>query len=167
MVHLRRSLPWDQVAPSTRQVEQTILTAVFIIFRLQIATSPSGARLTSSSVWDQRVLPLRHGDFGLQMSSSVQADAALLSGAAMAQAASNGSKDTCIPFNGGCRLSLLAVWQRVYDETTDTCGWTLAGPWLDCGYSSSFCCFRQRYDASCATSCIESGERLRWCFLSR
>ena len=69
-------------------------------------------------------LPPRLGGFGLRMTSSLEADAALLSGAAMAQAASNGDKYFCLPFNGGRRQSYLAVWQRVYDETTNTRGWT-------------------------------------------
>jgi hypothetical protein len=124
MVHLQRSLTWDQVAPSTRQVEQAILEAISTILRLPTASGPNGARLTSSSVLEQMVLPLRHGGFGLRMTSSLEADAALLSGAATAQAALDGGKDFCLPFDGGRRHSLLAVWQRVYDETSDTCGWT-------------------------------------------
>ena len=64
MVHLQRSLPWDQVAPSTQQEEQAILRAISTIFRLSIATCPNGARLTSSSVLELKVLPLlRHGGF--------------------------------------------------------------------------------------------------------
>jgi hypothetical protein len=113
MVHLQRSLTWDQVAPSTRQVEQAILEAISTILRLPTASGPNGARLTSSSVLEQMVLPLRHGGFGLRMTSLLEADAALLSGAATAQAALDGGKDSCLPFDGGRRHSLLAVWQRV------------------------------------------------------
>ena len=58
MVHLQRSLPWDQVAPSTRQVEQVVLEAISTIFRLPSAIGPEGAREASTTVLQQMVLPL-------------------------------------------------------------------------------------------------------------
>ena len=123
MVHLQRSLPWDQVAPSTRQVEQAVLEAISTIFRLPSAIGPEGARVASTTVLQQMVLPLRHGGLGLRMTSSIEADAALLSGAAMAEAAMYGGKDTCMPFNGASRPPLLEVWRRVFDDCADDCGW--------------------------------------------
>ena len=68
------------------------------------------------------VLALRHGGFGLRMTSPVEADAALLSGVAMDQADFNGGIYFYLPFDGGHRISLLAVCQRVNDETIDSCG---------------------------------------------
>ena len=57
------------------------------------------------------------------MTSSIEADAALLSGSAMAEAAMYGAKDTCTPFNRARRLPLLEVWRRVFDDCADICGW--------------------------------------------
>ena len=55
--------------------------------------------------------------------TSIEADAALLSGAAMAEAAMYGGKDTCLPFNGARRPPLLEVWRRVFDDCVDDSGW--------------------------------------------
>ena len=59
----------------------------------------------------------------MRMTSSIEGDAALLSGAAMAEAAMYRGKDTCMPFNGARRLPLLEVWRRVFDDCADDCGW--------------------------------------------
>ena len=69
------------------------------------------------------VLPLRHGGLGLRMTSSIEADVALPYGAAMAEAAMYGGKDTCMPFEVARRLPLLEVWRRVFDDCADVFGW--------------------------------------------
>ena len=79
------------------------------MFRLPSTIGPEGARVASTSVLQQMVLPLRHGGLGLRMTSSIEADAALLSRAAMAEAALYGGKDTCMPFNGARWLPLVEV----------------------------------------------------------
>ena len=74
------------------------------------------------------VLPLRHSGLGLRMSSSIEADAALLSGVAIAEVTmyvhSNlyGGKDTCLPCNGARRLPLLEFWLWVFDDCAGVCG---------------------------------------------
>ena len=100
-------------------------------------------------------LSLRHGDFGSRMPSSIEADVALVSREAMAEAIEvfllfsslfsslffslspsfplrcntwqkllfPWSKDTCMPFNGARRLSLLEAWRRVFNNCAEVCGW--------------------------------------------
>ena len=122
MVHFQRSLPWDQVAPRTRQVDQTILEAMSTILCLSSAIAPDGAQLASSTVLQQMVLPVRHGRMGLRMTFSIEAGAALLSGAAIAEAALYGGMDTCLHFNGARQLPWLEVWQRAFDDCAEVCG---------------------------------------------
>ena len=53
----------------------------------------------------------------------MEADAALLTSAAIAEAALHGGMDTCLPFNGARRLPLLEVWGQVFDDCAEVCGW--------------------------------------------
>ena len=63
------------------------------------------------------VLPFVLGRCNVQMTSSVEADAAILSGAATAQAEMNEVTDSCLPFNGAHWLPSMAAWQRIFDRT--------------------------------------------------
>lgn len=123
MQFLQRTLPWTHLAAPTRRVEQSILEAVASIFRLPSAAGPTGACVPSGREAQQLSLPLRHGGFGLNFSSALQADAALVSGASMAQSALTGSMAALLPFEGRARAPLVAVWQRVFDAAAEACGW--------------------------------------------
>jgi hypothetical protein len=68
-------------------------------------------------------LPLRHGGFGLRRITAVEADAALLSGAASAQVAMAEGPAACRPFEGASRAPLLETWQRVFDAVGSDCEW--------------------------------------------
>ena len=57
------------------------------------------------------------------MTSSIEVDAALLTRAAMAEAAMYGDKDSCMPLNGARPLPLLEVRRRVFDDYADVGGW--------------------------------------------
>ena len=103
--------------------QKTLLKNVACIFRLRAAVGPAGARVLGSQKVQQLSLPLRHGGFGLRFSSDLEADAALISGAAMVQSALTGSMDACLPFVGPTRAPLVAARQRVFDDDATACGW--------------------------------------------
>ena len=67
----------------------------------------------------QITLPVRHGGFGLRTTSSVQADAALLAGAAKAQHAMADAAASSRPFDGASRPALQEAWTRVWAELGD------------------------------------------------
>ena len=64
-------------------------------------------------------LPLRHAGMGLRAVQAIEADAALVSGAAKAEAAVANGPDSCKPFSGASRPGLHTTWQRVYDYAGD------------------------------------------------
>ena len=68
-------------------------------------------------------LPLRHGVFGLRNTTRTEADAALLSGAAMAQSSLAEGSAACQPFRGLMRISLMEAWHRVFETVREECGW--------------------------------------------
>ena len=108
MVHLQHLLPWDQLALSTGQVEKAILEAHWRSFSLQYCFATNSTTLQARRV-------------GLRTTFSIEA--ALLSGAAMADAALYRGMDTSLPYNGACWLPLLEVWRRVFDDCAKVCGW--------------------------------------------
>ena len=106
MHHLLRTTPWAQLEAATQEMERAICDAVATIFRLP---EQGGARARK-----QMTLPLRHAGFGLGAVQAVEADAALLSGAARAQAAMQDGPVACQPFSGAARPALLAAWHGVH-----------------------------------------------------
>ncbi|MES2940453.1 MAG: reverse transcriptase domain-containing protein, partial [Pseudomonadota bacterium] len=106
MAHLLRTVRWELLEPSTRAVERAVSDAVADIFRLP----ERGAERARQ----QMTLPLRHGGLGLRVVQAVEADAALLSGAAKAQAAMLDGPEACRPFCGASRPPLLARWPAVH-----------------------------------------------------
>ena len=82
--HLKRTVPWELLAESTQRVEGAIEEAAAAIFALP--AEPPGIQPTTKAR-TQLSVPMRHGGFGLQRTDAAAADAALLSGAASAQAA--------------------------------------------------------------------------------
>ena len=107
MLHLLRTTPWAQLEDATREMERAICDAVATIFRLP----EQGA----DRAREQMTLPLRHAGFGLRKVQAVEADAALLSGAARAQAAMCDGPEACQPFSSAARPALLAAWHGVHD----------------------------------------------------
>ena len=85
MKHLQRTVPWELVCQSTGAVEAAIQSAVAAIFRLPVAADPTRVQVALQPKL-QIKLPLRHAGFGLNNITLLKAEAALLSGAAMAQA---------------------------------------------------------------------------------
>jgi hypothetical protein len=115
MAHLMRTTPWPQLEPSTRKVEEAISNAATTIFRV--------AEHNTTSARHQMTLPLRHAGMGLRAVQAIEADAALVSGAAKAEAAVANGPDSCKPFSGASRPGLLTTWQRVYDYAGDEQKW--------------------------------------------
>ena len=107
MHHLLRTTPWPQLEAATQEMERAISDAVATIFRVP----EQGATRARK----QMTLPLRHAGFGLRAVQAVEADAALLSGAARAQAAMRDGPVACQPFSGAARPALLAAWHGVHD----------------------------------------------------
>jgi hypothetical protein len=122
MNHLLRTVPWEQVCESMGAVETAIQSAVAAIFRLPAAADPTSV-LVAPQPKLQIKLPLRHGGFGLRTITSIEAEAALLSGAAMAQANLVEGLPECRPFDGLMRPTLLAAWHRVFADAGEECGW--------------------------------------------
>ena len=79
MVHLQRLQPWDQVPRSACQLDLAIIKAMSPIFHFPSAIGSDGARLASRTALRQMVRPERHRGLGLWKTSSLEADAALLS----------------------------------------------------------------------------------------
>ena len=123
MAHLQRNLPWAQVVESTRAVEGAILEAAAAVFHLPACDDPARACGTAGREREQMTLPLRHGGFGLRVVTAVEADAALASGAAKAQAAMAQGPAACRPFEGASRAPLLETWRRVFDDVAADCKW--------------------------------------------
>ena len=123
MAHLMRTVLWPQLQADTSRVEQAILGAVAAIFRLPTPGVAANATTASDRALEQMKLPLRHGGFGLRSVSALEADAALVSAAAKAQAAVATGPEACHPFTGAARPPLLAAWHRVFDNVADACEW--------------------------------------------
>ena len=122
MAHLQRAVPWALLAASMRRVEQTLIAATAALFRLSAgpgAAAPTGVTTAPPNLLQQITLPVRHGGFGLQTTSPVEADAALLSGAAKAQHAMAAAAVRSRPFDGASRPALQAAWDRVWDGVGD------------------------------------------------
>jgi hypothetical protein len=123
MAHLMRTVPWPQLQADTGRVEQAVLAAVATIFRLPAPGTAAGADTASERAIAQMQLPLRHGGFGLRSVSALEADAALVSSVAMAQAAVAAGPEACHPLAGAARPAVMAAWHRVYDDVAATCEW--------------------------------------------
>ena len=122
MAHLRRAVPWSLLAASVRRVEQVLIAATAALFRLSAgpdAAAPAGVSTAPPALLEQITLPVRHGGFGLHTTSSVEADAALLSGAAKAQHAMAGAAASSRPFDGNSRPALQAAFDRVWGDIGD------------------------------------------------
>jgi hypothetical protein len=115
MAHLMRTMPWEQAGPSTQRVEAAICDAVQAIFKVP----PHGVHRER----DQMLLPLRHAGLGLRLVQPIEADAALVSGAAKAHAAMVSAPGALQPFSGAARAPLLEAWQRVFDYGAAACEW--------------------------------------------
>ena len=116
MAHLQRTTPWAQVEESTRAVEGEIVETFAGILRLPTQADPAGWGRASGREREQLALPLRHGGFGLRKATAIEADAALLSGAAKAQAAMAEGPAACRPFEGASRAPLVEKWHGVFDD---------------------------------------------------
>ena len=122
--HLKRTVPWDQLAECTRRVEAAIENAAAAIFALPDGDD-AAAKTTRDAAIEQMTLPQRHGGFGLPRTTRDEADAAYLSGAAMAESALEDGAPECRPFSaeGGARAGLEERWQRLHGDLADKCGW--------------------------------------------
>jgi hypothetical protein len=123
MAHCARALPWQFAAPGTRRVEQAILEAAGSIFRLPAVAGPAGARVAAGREAQQLLLPLRHGGFGLRAMSALEADAAHVASAALAQATLADGLACSLPFTAPTRAALLVVWRRVFDAMAADLEW--------------------------------------------
>ena len=123
MVHLQRTVDWRHLAPSTRRVEQAVLSAVAELFKLPMGEGPGGSAPVPGSAVQQLLLPIRHGGFGLRATSGLSADAAFLSGAATAQSVMAEAPVRFRPFTGVGVASLRGKWQRVHDALAVDCQW--------------------------------------------
>ena len=123
--HLKRTVPWDLLAEGTQRVESAILDAAAAIFELRTDNSGETASMREAAM-QQLTLPQRHAGFGLRRASRDDADAALLSGAAMAQAALADGAAACRPFDadGAVRAGLEERWQRLHPAYAADCGWS-------------------------------------------
>jgi hypothetical protein len=123
MAHLPRTLTWEQLETATRRVEAAVLAAAAAVFKLPAPTERGGTDLAVVDARKQLALSTRHGGFGLRAVTALEADAALVSGAAAAQAALAGGQDQVMPFDGETRPALLEAWHRVYDALSEPCEW--------------------------------------------
>ena len=121
MAHLKRTVPYEILARHIGEVENVIFAATASIFRLQRELSPTYV-LTDVEAALQMRLPLRHGGFGLPNTTPAEADAALLSGVAMAQSNLAEGLAACQPFGGLMRTSLIEAWHRVFKAVNKECG---------------------------------------------
>ena len=129
--HLKRSVPWELLADSTRCVERAIEEAAAAIFALP--EEPPGV---ASPARQQLSLPMRHGGFGLRRTDAAAADAALLAGAASAQTALAAAPACLQPLADGSasRAELLPRWQALHDAHAGNCGWDDAARDLPAGF---------------------------------
>ena len=81
-----------------------VYDAIFVLMQL---TTQCGFLLVVTL--DHMDLPRRYRGLSLRMISSIEADVALLSSAAMAEAALYGAIETCLSSNGARQLPLLEV----------------------------------------------------------
>jgi hypothetical protein len=123
MEHLKRTVPWELLAASTRRVERAVQGAAAVIF--QLPADAAGAEACKPALLQQMTLPLRWAGFGLRTASEDSADAALLSGAAAAQAAMADGEAAFRPLDEGsaARAGLLPRWQRLFDGYGEQCEW--------------------------------------------
>lgn len=116
MLHLQRTVDWELLAPATRRVEDGLVTAAARIFRLPTGEGPAGCAPVASPKVAQLLLPVRHGGFGLRVTSQVEAKAAFLAGAATAQRVMAEGPSEFRPFDGPARPALLQRWHDVLDS---------------------------------------------------
>ena len=121
--HLKRTVPWQRLAATVRRVEAAIQKAAAAIFELP--PDPDGVAACRPDLLEQLTLPLRHGGFGLHAMCETEADAALLSGAAIGQNVMAEGPVACRPLepDSAMRAQLLPRWQRVHEQCHEQCGW--------------------------------------------
>ena len=121
MAHLKRTVPWELLARHVGEVENIIHAAIASIFRLQQGLGPTYV-LTEVVAALQMRLPLRHGVFWLRNTTPVEADAALLSGAAMTQYNLAEGPAACQPFRGLMRtVRLCLLCSLCFSISLDSC----------------------------------------------
>ena len=122
--HLQRTVPWDDLADSTQRVEQALVDAASAIWALDMGDDADAVR-ERDEARERFTLPQRHGGFGLPRATRDAADAALLSGAALAEAALADGAAACRPFNadGGVRAGFVERWQRLQARFAAACDW--------------------------------------------
>ena len=91
----------------------------------ELPADPGQAAPCRPDLLEQLTLPLRHAGFGLHVMSETEADAALLTGAAIGQNVMAEGPAACRPLEPGSamRALLLPRWQRVHAECHADCGW--------------------------------------------
>jgi hypothetical protein len=123
MEHLKRTVPWELLAAPTQRVERAVQAASAKLW--QLPADPAGVEVCEPEVLRQMTLPQRRGGFGLRVTTAAGADAALLSGAATAEAAFAGGEAVFLPLhqNNAARAPLLERWHGLHDRYADKCGW--------------------------------------------
>ena len=123
MEHLKRTVPFELLRVSLQSVERELQDAAARVF--QLPADPAGNAACAPDVLEQLTLPLRHAGFGLRVTTADDADAALLSGVAAAEATMAAGHPSFRPLADGSavRASLLQRWHRLYDAYGERCGW--------------------------------------------
>jgi len=114
MAHLVRVLPWAFVEDAVRQVEARAVAAL-----REIARDPEIPAWTR----EQLHLPLRHGGFGLADTTEAEANAALVSAAALAQQALSAAPERFQPFAGAYGVQKRMLWGELHDSVAEVSKW--------------------------------------------
>ena len=119
LVHHQRTTRWELLAPATRAVEGAVIDAVAGIFHLPCGEGPAGARALPCEALRQVLLPMRHGGFGLRLTSAVEAKAALLAGVAAGHKVVAAGPEVFQRLGGPLGPELQECWDSVRAECPD------------------------------------------------
>jgi hypothetical protein len=85
MVHLQCTMEWSHIAPSARGIEAAVLSTSAELSLLHGGCGSGGIATAPSRELEELLLPVRHGEFALQVTTELDDYAAIPSSVASAQ----------------------------------------------------------------------------------
>jgi Reverse transcriptase (RNA-dependent DNA polymerase) len=118
LAHLLRTVEWERIAPSVRRLESEVHAAARSLLHMPpaVAGAFGAGDSACARAAAQIALPIRHGGFGLPVVGALEADAARLSAAALAQAAMAAAHPPFRPLDGRLRAGFVGAWERVHAD---------------------------------------------------
>jgi hypothetical protein len=112
LTHLTRTTPWQRLSPHIAAAERQVLLAALLL-----VDHPPPEDLPADPVVAQLILPLRFGGFGPRVTTTLEANAAFLAAAGIAEVAMQSAPAPFRPFHPGSPISasLKRQWAMLRD----------------------------------------------------